>query len=103
MSEQTPARAAEPQGQSVWVRALFMIAFLILFGIGQTVLTAAAILQFLWEAITGQSNANITLFGRSLARWLSAVVLYLLHDTDDKPFPWADWPSGPVYTTPDTE
>jgi hypothetical protein len=94
MSEQTPAHIAEPQRQTVWMRGLFMIVFLFLLGVGQSIMTAAAILQFIWVAVTDRPNPYIARFGRSFSRWLSAVVLYLLYDTEDKPFPWADWPSA---------
>jgi Domain of unknown function (DUF4389) len=76
------------------VRALFLIFFLIAFGVGQTVLGLLAVVQFIWLLATGEPNQNLSRLGASLARWFADVVRYLTCVSEDKPFPWKDWPAA---------
>lgn len=94
MTDHIPTNTLEPRREPIWVRGLIALAFLFLFSIGQTVMTAGAVLQFIWLAINGKPNESIARAGRPLARWLSAVALYVLHETEAKPFPWSDLPSS---------
>ena len=78
----------------VWKRGLFMLLFMIAFGIGQTLLNVLAVVQFLWLLFTKEPNQVLQRFGRSLSAWLAAAALFLCCDTDQKPFPWTEWPNG---------
>jgi len=50
MANQTPVPITD--SKDVWKRGLFMLLFAIAFGIGQAVLNAIAIVQFLWLLFT---------------------------------------------------
>ena len=52
-------------------------------------------LQFLWVLIRGETNAQLTGFGQSLATYTYQIVLYLTFSSEERPFPFADWPVGP--------
>lgn len=80
--------------ESRWLTALYMIVFLMAFGIGQTVLGCLAVVQFFWLLATGVPNQILRRFGTSLSRWFADVVLFLTCATDDKPFPWKGWPTS---------
>ncbi len=80
--------------ERVWVRGLIMLAFIFLFGIGQTIMNLGAVVQFLWLVFMGQPNAFLIRFGRSLAAWLSEVAHFLFMDTNKRPFPWSPWPES---------
>lgn len=82
----------ESERRHVWLRGLFMLIFLAFFSVGQTVLAAMAVVQFFWLLINKEPNWHLARFGASLAKWLGDVALYLLMDTEEKPFPWAPWP-----------
>ena len=77
---------------SRFARALYLIFFLLAFGVGETVLGLLAVVQFIWLLATGEPNRNLSGFGASLAHWFADVVRYLTCASDDKPFPWRDWP-----------
>ena len=79
---------------SRFVRALYLIFFLVAFGIGETVLGLLAVVQFIWLLATGEPNRNLSRFGVSLARWFADVVRYLTCASDVMPFPWKDWPAA---------
>ena len=77
---------------SVWKRGLYMLVLAIMFSIGQTLLMIIAIFQFLSSLFSGHPNGQLSAFGGSLALWLADVAAFLAYATDDKPFPWDDWP-----------
>ena len=74
--------------------ALYLIFFMIAFGFGESVLGLIAVVQFIWLLATGEPNANLRRFGSSLARWFADVVRFLTCASEDKPFPWKDWPAA---------
>jgi hypothetical protein len=77
---------------AVWMRGLFMLLFLLAFGIAQTLLWATAIVQFLWLLFAGESNGLLVRFGKSLSLWLAEAAQFITCGTDAKPFPWKAWP-----------
>ena len=80
--------------QTRLVRALSLIFFLVAFGVGETILGLLAVVQFIWLLATGAPNQVLSRFGASLARWFADVVRYLACASDEKPFPWKDWPTA---------
>ena len=72
-------------------RFLFMLLFLVLFAIAETILWAVAVLQFLWMLFNqGRPNDNIAEFGARLGVWMKRVTMYQSGATDEKPFPWRE-------------
>ncbi len=78
----------------VWKRGLFMLLFAIAFGISHVVLNALAVVQFVWLLLTGAPNLFLARFGRSFASWLAATARFVTCASDDKPFPWQQWPDA---------
>jgi hypothetical protein len=79
--------------EKVWMRGLFMLVFIVLFGVGQWLLNLIAVIQFVWMLATGRSNPQLTGFGRSLAVWLADVARFQSCASEERPFPWTAWPS----------
>jgi len=88
------ARQDRPARSVVWMRGLFMLLFLIAFGLGQTLLWVTALVQFLWLLFAGEPNGFLVRFGISLALWLAETARFVSCASDTKPFPWAPWPSA---------
>jgi hypothetical protein len=65
MANQTPVPITD--SKDVWKRGLFMLLFAIAFGIGQAVLNAIAIVQFLWLLFTREPKSPLVRFGNSLS------------------------------------
>ena len=80
--------------RQTWLRGLFMLLFAVISRVAELVLLTVAVLQFLWALATGQSNARLCAFGESLSRYLYQVFRFLTFDTEDKPFPFSDWPGA---------
>ncbi len=79
---------------AAWKRGAFMLLFMFAFGIGQSLLFLTAVVQFIWLVIKSEPNLALTTFGRSLAQWLAAVARFLTCATEEKPFPWSEWPDA---------
>lgn len=92
MTDTTHTEDAQPE--SIWIRGMLMFVFLILFGLAETLLCAMTVIQFLWTAITGKPNVALVDFGDAMAEWLSQVARFQTMKSDDRPFPWGDWPKG---------
>lgn len=80
------------KSRSTWVRLLFMLLFAVIFYIAEMVLFAVAAIQFLFKLFSGAPNARLTGFGAGLALFLAEVAAFLTYNTEDMPFPFADWP-----------
>jgi Domain of unknown function (DUF4389) len=51
----------------IWKRGLFMLLFMIAFGIAQALLNLTAIVQFLWLLFASEPNQFLVRFARSLS------------------------------------
>lgn len=80
--------------KTIWMRGLIMLVFMLGFGLGQSVLFAITIVQFLWMLIKRERNTFLADFGASLAQWLAEIARFLTADTEERPFPWKPWPSA---------
>jgi hypothetical protein len=87
------ARPTQPtELLDIWKRGLFMLLFGIGFSIGQVVLNAIAIVQFVWLLAKRERNENLARFGASLSTWFADASRFQSCASDDKPFPWRPWP-----------
>ena len=93
-ANETTETAGRPDRRPIWIRGAFMIFFLIAFGIAQGLLTLTAVVQFVSLLIAGRPNAFLAGFGRSLGRWLDQTAQFQSAASDERPFPWAAWPTA---------
>ncbi|SEQ99801.1 DUF4389 domain-containing protein [Thalassovita taeanensis] len=91
VTPEEPVRQPDPEKNAIWMRLLYMVILAVLFGVAETVLLVAAILQFGWLLFTKKRNAQIAEFGSKLGSWMQAVARFQTASTEDKPFPWARW------------
>jgi Domain of unknown function (DUF4389) len=94
MSDQTPNQPSPEADarQAVFIRALFMILFIIIYYVAQWLVVAVAVFQFVVALITGKPNVNLTSFGEGLSRFIYQVARFLTFNTEEKPFPFSPWP-----------
>lgn len=77
-----------------WFRGLMMLLLIVGFGVAQSLLYLTAFIQFFWLLFAKEHNSMLAQFGKSLAKWLSEIALFLSCASDKKPFPWSAWPKG---------
>lgn len=77
-----------------WTRLLFMLLFAIFYSVAEIVLLAVIIFQFLYTLVTGKTNARALRFGAQLSTYAYQVFMYLTYNTEERPFPFTDWPAA---------
>jgi len=77
-----------------WLRLVFMLLFAALLQIAGIVMWVLVILQFLFSLISGQDNRNLRELGSSLSRYIYQTLKFLTYNSEEKPFPFSDWPSS---------
>ncbi len=93
LSESLKSRVSDPY---VVRRAGYMLLFIILFGAAVEGLLAAVILvQFIHLLLTGKRNRPLLWLGRLLSEYTYGVLRYLTFASEDKPFPFGEWPTVP--------
>lgn len=76
---------------STWKRIFFMLVFSVIVGLVRILLWTIVLFQVAFALLTGSPNQNILEFGRKLSAYLYHILLFLTYNTDDTPFPFADW------------
>ena len=77
-----------------WIRGLYIVLFLLLLGISKIIIGALVLFQFITSLFTGSANERLMEFSQSLATYVSQIILYLGYASDEKPFPFNDWPTA---------
>ncbi len=88
---------------SVWVRLLFMLLFALLYWAAEAVLAVVVLFQFFSVLFTGKKNAQVLTLGAQLSTYAYQVFRYLTYNSEEKPFPLGDWPSGKALAEQMTE
>jgi len=77
-----------------WLRLLFMLLFAAISWVAKLVLIAVVIFQFLVKLLTGDVNEHALDLGGQLSSYIYQILNYLTFNTEERPFPFTDWPSG---------
>ncbi len=78
----------------IWIRLLYMILFVAFYVVAEILLSAMVIFQFLHRLLLGSTNNNVLKFTDGLSQYFLQLIRYLAFNTEDKPFPFSDWPKG---------
>ena len=89
---QTPERIL---AKDIWIRGLYMLLFLVIYGVAKSLVFLVIIFHFLALLIARTTYAPLLRFSQSLATYFYEITLYLTFITEEKPFPFREWPSGP--------
>ena len=73
-------------------RALYTLLYLIIGRFISMVLFIIAITQYIYSWLTGEPNEKILHFTEDLAEYSKQLVSYVGFNTDEKPWPVAEWP-----------
>ncbi|PDH32234.1 MAG: glucose-1-phosphate thymidylyltransferase [Candidatus Thioglobus sp. MED-G23] len=101
MNTDVPKRFRSGQA---WGRlALMLIYFLAVFEIALLLVGLMMLFQFFYRLIQGQDAERLRSFTQDLNSFIYAALQYVTFNTDEKPFPFCDWPApgkaedGPNY------
>jgi len=79
-----------------WMRLLFMLLFAAILYVASVVMWILVAIQFLFSLITGEDNKPLRRFGHSLSTYIYNVLKFLCYSSEEKPFPFSDWPDVPA-------
>ena len=78
---------------SAWARVVFMLGFsIVLYMVIIPLTLLLTLAQALFSVFTGEDNDNLRHFGASLLAYISQVVRFLTFNSDERPFPFSDFP-----------
>ena len=83
------------------LRIAYSLLFALIISVLETVLGAIVIFQLLYSLVTKQEpSRRVADLGNRIAAYFYRMVRYLTHNTDERPFPFADFPKAlePPYT-----
>lgn len=82
----------ELQRESILLRILWMLLFAIVWQLAELLLGAVVLLQLGYRLFYGAPNAGLLGFGDSLSQYLAQIGRFGTFNSDEKPWPFADWP-----------
>ncbi len=91
MDDETKSHLSD---RGTWMRLLYMIFFVVIFGVAQMVASAVVLAQFLFKLLTGQPNPRLQVFGGSLAIYFREMTGFLTYHSEEMPFPFGEWPEA---------
>ena len=78
--------------RGTWTRLFFMLVFTIIYMVAEVVLTAVVVIQFFFVLLSTKANPQLLRLGAQLSEFIRQILLYLTFNTEERPFPFADWP-----------
>lgn len=90
MSDDIVENLKEP---SQWFRVAFMVVFAVVLYVVGLVLTLLTVAQVLFSLLTGSDNENLRALGKDLSTYVHQILAFLTYNSDNKPFPFATYPS----------
>ncbi|WP_405120940.1 DUF4389 domain-containing protein [Pseudomonas leptonychotis] len=81
------------QRESILLRILWMVIFIIVWQLAEILLGAVVLLQLGYRLFYGAPNAGLLSFGDSLSQYLAQIGRFGTFNSDEKPWPFADWPT----------
>lgn len=91
MSEQMKQNLSN---SSHWLRLLLTVLYALIFWLGIWVLGFVVVLNLIILLISGERNQQLSGFGGQVAAYLGQIMTYTTQNSDEKPFPFGDWPQG---------
>lgn len=77
-----------------WLRFLYMVFFMICLQVASFVMWVLVCLQFLISLVNGLDNSNLRRFGETLSEYIYRTLRFLTYNSQEKPFPFSDWPEA---------
>ena len=89
------------EGSATWMRVLFVVLFWIIFAITRFVIAAVAIGQCGFLIFTGKPNESLMQLGDSLSRYVNEILRFVTFNSDQRPFPFNEFPKSDLVVTSD--
>ena len=78
--------------RDIWIRALYMLLFAIVYSVAEAIIVLLAIFQVFALLISGQVNELLLRFGKNLSVFMFDILEFQTFNSEIKPFPFSPWP-----------
>ena len=78
--------------ESVVLRICWMLVFTLVSQLAEILLGAVVVLQLGCRLVQGRANGQLLELGDSLSQYLAQIGRFGTFNSDEKPWPFADWP-----------
>ncbi|MFF7708388.1 DUF4389 domain-containing protein [Pseudomonas sp. NPDC007930] len=79
--------------ESILLRVIWMLLYLLVWQAAQMLLGVLVVAQLVYRLIYGAPSGTMMTFGDSLSRFLAQIGRFGTFHTEQKPWPFADWPA----------
>ena len=79
--------------EGIWWRLLWIVLFASLDSVAESVIWAIVVFQFGFVLFTKQKNTRLLDLGASISRYIYDVLRYITFNSDERPYPFGDWPA----------
>lgn len=90
------ANRSQLKDVAFWQRALYMLLFVIAYGIAEMIAGLIVLVQFVTILVSRRANETLLRFGNSLSAYVRQILRFVMYNTEEMPFPFADWPQEPA-------
>ncbi len=80
-----------------WLRLLFILLFALAWQVTELFLIAVAVLQLACRALNGDADPRLAGFGNSLSQYAWQIGRFATGATDQKPWPFMEWPRADAH------
>lgn len=84
----------KPSQESILLRVLWMVLYVLVWQVAQLLLGAVVLIQLIYRLVYGAPNLSLMNFGDSLSQFMAQIGRFGCFHTEQKPWPFADWPSA---------
>lgn len=81
------------QRESLVFRIIWMLLFVLAWHLAEVALGIVVLLQLGCRIFQGQASVQLLQLGASLSQYLAQIGRFGTFNTEDKPWPFADWPA----------
>lgn len=81
-----------PEREALILRVFWMVVFFFVWQLAEIVLLLLVLLQLLLRLLRSEVNAGLQAFGDSLSQYIAQIGRFATFNTEQKPWPLADWP-----------
>lgn len=77
---------------SFWIKTLYLILFFVIYRVLDVAVFLLLVIQWGFNLFTGESNPALTQFSSSLSVYIQQIVAFIGGASEEKPYPFSDWP-----------
>lgn len=82
------------KSSNVWMRGFFIFLYAMICYVAISLTFFVVFFQFGSLLLTGKLNERLLSFGQSLSILIHQILNFLTFNSDEKPFPFGNWPSS---------